>query len=159
MSGACSGPRRARVLVQRGRVLDEQLDRRDQAIEAFHAAREADPDIAESFLALERCALSTGDFVELAKLYASEADRLDGPDTSFWMERRARALARTSLDLDTVISAYQEALATDSGPRSEFRHEYQALLRRANRWEDLAEALAAEAQALQASTTESAHSV
>ena len=44
------------------------------------------------------------------------------------MPGRARALARTSLDADTIIAAYQEALATDPGPRSEFRHEHQSLL-------------------------------
>ncbi|MCK6504171.1 hypothetical protein L6R53_12345 [Myxococcota bacterium] len=146
MAALVSGPRAARVQLERGRVLEERLGDPDGARAAYEAALAASPGHAPAFLAVERLAQAAGDLERLQALYQGEADRLEGPDAAFWQARSLRvARQRPDLDADALSERFQRALAQDPSP--ELRREQQVFLAGAGRPAELAQALQAEADA------------
>lgn len=148
MAAVAGGAQAARLLVEQGRVLEQQLERAGDARAAYLRALEADPSSIEAFLALERHALAAGDHGALADLYRSHAGRLAGADAAFFLVKAARA---AGLAGDPVAAAADFAGALDAaGPGAiELLHEQQAFLARTGATEALRDSLAAEAGALE----------
>ena len=79
MSALASGSRAARLLVEQGRILEDELNRLADAEACYVAAREADPALTSAFLAVERVARLRGDDARLSALYVEEAERSGEP--------------------------------------------------------------------------------
>ncbi|MEL6348256.1 MAG: tetratricopeptide repeat protein, partial [Myxococcota bacterium] len=150
MVALSSGPMRSRLLVERGRILERELGRPDEAAEDFDAALEAEPTSVEAFLAVERLALGREDAARLVSLYISEADRLvEGPDAAFWVVQAARASATIEGESAQTATLYTRATAMYGAQGGALRHEAQQFLARDDRWDDVAEALQEEAELLE----------
>jgi len=145
MASLVSGPRAARLQVERGRIQEERLGDPDGALESFELALADDPGHTPAFLAVERIARARGDRERLAALYAAEAGRFEGADRAFWLARSLHA-GRGSAE-GSAADALRAAMDS-SGVRSpELRHEEQVLLAAEGRWAEVATALEQEADA------------
>lgn len=147
MAAVSGGAQAARLYVEQGRVLEEHLERGVDARAAFVLAREAAPASVEAFLALERHALSSGDQAALASLYRSEAERLGGADSAFFLVKAARSAALAGDDSGATTD-WQAAIDAAGPGNVELLHEQQAFLSRTGATEALRGSLAAEADAL-----------
>ena len=136
---------RARLLLQRGRVLADELGENAAAIEAWATALEAQPGSTAAFLALERGYLTAGADEERAALYEAEARRCGGADGAFLAARSARVARRGQLPDERVAALFTLAMEMDGSP--ELRREEQAWFAHTGRWAELAESLQSEAGA------------
>lgn len=144
MAELASGPRASRLLVERGRLLEVELGRPDDAHACYLTARAADPAFAPAFLALERLARARGDHASLVQLYQEEAARVGGPDGAFWLARGARVAAFSGQAPDEVAALWAVAVEAAGPEARELRAEHQNWLAVNGRVAELALALAQE---------------
>ncbi|NOY26576.1 MAG: tetratricopeptide repeat protein [Oligoflexia bacterium] len=148
MAALVTGPRAARVQVERGRTLEERMSDTDGARAAYEAALEAAPEHTPAFLAVERTARAAGDFARLAALYAAEAERTDGANAEYWRARSMRmARLATAGEPDKIAARFQDLMAAGGTITPELRREHQVFLSSTECWSDLAAALQEEADA------------
>jgi tetratricopeptide (TPR) repeat protein len=148
MAAVVGGGQAARLLVEQGRVLEQHLDRADDARAAYQQAREADPRSVEAFLALERFALAARDHAALAALYAEEAAASEGQDAAFFHVKAARAAERSG-DAAAATAGWDAAVAAAGPGAIELLHEQQAFLSRAGDTEGLEVSLRMEAEGVE----------
>lgn len=148
MADLASGSRAARLLVEQGRILEDELNRLADAEACYVAAREADPTLTSAFIAVERVSRLRGDDSRLADLYVEEAERLgQGPDAAFWMARAARRAAHAPDGEERAAELYPRAIAMADPSDRALRHEAQRFFIRTRRWDALIASITEEAEA------------
>ncbi|MEE2749794.1 MAG: hypothetical protein VX519_00055 [Myxococcota bacterium] len=146
MASLTGGARAAGYHYERGRLLLEELERPEEGIQAFWAARKADKSHVPAFLALQSLLKRGARWVDLAKLYESEAQSSEGGDAWFWYAQSAQIYGTHTGDDEAAIRGYRNAIGAGAG--SEVRRELQVLLANASRWGDLALELEGEIEGL-----------
>ena len=134
---------------ERGRLLLETLERPEEGLQAFWAARTADPRHVPAFLALESMLKRGERWVDLAGLYESEAAHAPPEDAWYHQAQAARVHARHTGNNEAALRDYRNALLAGGG--IELRHEVQVFLASAELWNELGEELEAEVEAAEAS--------
>jgi|GEM_PF-1746161 len=145
MARVASGHRAARLQAERGRILEVEMGQVPAALEAYRAARAAEPAYTPAFLALDRLLRQVGDGAALVDLLVEEGDRLGGPDATFLRVRAARVGGSMGLDTDAVALLWQAALAAGGAESLEIRREHQSWLASVGRFAELADSFADEA--------------
>ena len=147
MARLTTGPRAARLLVERGRVFEDELDNLDAAAAAYDAAWEHDPSYGAAFLSVERIARMRGDSERLIGLYTEEASRTEGSNAAFWLARAARVSA-SGASHERTADLYTQATERAGPAARELRHEAQSFYASAGMWEAVTHALSEEAEHL-----------
>ncbi|GEM_PF-2898881 len=132
-----------------GRLLEDRLDRPEEAQASFREVLERVPDHLPSLRALQRHARRKEDFKALAALVEREA-RLEGLDATNrrWAWLKLAQIRRDALEDDTgAIEAFREVLALDPRQRQAL-HGLEPLYARREEHEALAEVLSTQAEVL-----------
>ncbi len=143
MAAVTSGIRQAEIYVELAGVLEEHLQDEEGARDAYLASLAAAETTQDVVVGAERCLARLGQPEALAALYQSRAANCTGADAALWHVRAARALADTD-DADAAREEWEQAVRL--GVPLALRHEYQMMLQRAGRWDDLHAAYLAEAE-------------
>ncbi|MCC7542141.1 MAG: tetratricopeptide repeat protein, partial [Deltaproteobacteria bacterium] len=108
--------RRASLLHQKGRLLEETLSSPSAAREAYAAAIELDRSDLGSLRALERCEIVAEAWDALAKTYGREAQLVSGDPRlrAAYLVQRARLAETRGNDTEQAIQLYESALRTDA---------------------------------------------
>lgn len=148
MAKMTGGARAARLLVERGRIYEDELDNLDAAAASYGAARQHDPAYGAAFLSCERIARVRGDSEGLISLYIQEAGRSEGRDASFWLARAARFSTRSEGTSERTADLYTQAIAAAGPAARELRHEAQGFFAAASMSDALVQSLGEEAEHL-----------
>jgi tetratricopeptide (TPR) repeat protein len=150
MADLASGSRAARIMVERGRIFEDELNQLGEAEKCYAAAREIDASLTSAFLAAERVARLRGDNKQLSGLYQEESARLgEGPDAAFWMARAARAASLMSGQEADTTGLYQRAIEMAGPADRPLRHEAQRFYTRTQLWSELISSIQEEAGQLE----------
>jgi tetratricopeptide (TPR) repeat protein len=129
---------------QMARVLEQNLNRRAEAVQAWEkmlATRENDPEVLE---ALERLYREDGNFPSLVEVYRRQIQFAEDPvrrkDLLFQM---AACLSEGVQDLDGAVNVYRQILDIDPSDRRALKL-LEQLLAVGGRWPEVAEALQAQ---------------
>ncbi|MBL8613984.1 MAG: tetratricopeptide repeat protein [Deltaproteobacteria bacterium] len=143
MIALSTGPRRARLLAEQAALLADRGEDAERLRSLWEEARAADPGAPEPLLALEAIARAVGDAEGLVALYLSEAARTG--EEAWFVGRAVRAAVAGGLPGDQVAALWARARAAGAGPL--LRREHQVWLEATGRFAELAEVLAADAEA------------
>ncbi|MEO8904192.1 MAG: tetratricopeptide repeat protein [Polyangiaceae bacterium] len=108
-------PRRLALLLQRGKVLSEQIGSPERAMEAYDAVLEIDPQHAGALEALARLRESTGDADAALAALETLASRATSPEAKAEQYVRAAKVLEARGDRDGAIERYKRAL--DANPK------------------------------------------
>ena len=134
---------RRRTLSEVARLFEHELNDPDRALTTLLACLREDPDDEQILAALERVAARTGRWNEVVDDYAQTLHDAMGPSAAAHWLRLGRLYEEKLGQLDFALSAYERAVAFD--PALVEAHAARlAVLRRAERWRALIEALAAQ---------------
>ncbi|MGF1466213.1 MAG: hypothetical protein ACFCGT_08765 [Sandaracinaceae bacterium] len=147
-----------------GALLDRDLRRPDEAIEAYRRVLEDDPDHPRAVVALAELYERQGLWHDLLDNLQRQAERAEGAERTALLSRTGEVLERELGEPAEAMALYESVLATDPahGPaidallRIAGREDYRAqaseilepLLRSQGRWDELAELLAGKAAAV-----------
>ena len=109
------GPRRLALLLQRGKVLAEQLASPERAMQAYDAVLEIDPQHAGALEALAHLRQSTGDADAALVALEALANRASSPEAKAEQYIRAAKVLEARGDRDGAIERYKRAL--DANPK------------------------------------------
>jgi len=108
-------PRRLALLLQRGKVLSEQIGSPERAMQAYDAVLEIDPQHAGALEALARLRESTGDADAALAALETLANKASTPEAKAEQYIRAAKLLEARGDRDGAIERYKRAL--DANPK------------------------------------------
>jgi tetratricopeptide (TPR) repeat protein len=108
-------PRRLALLLQRGKVLSEQIGSPERAMQAYDAVLEIDPQHAGALEALAHLRESTGDADAALAALETLANRATSPEAKAEQYIRAAKVLEARGDRDGAIERYKRAL--DANPR------------------------------------------
>jgi tetratricopeptide (TPR) repeat protein len=123
------GPRRLALLLQRGKVLAEQIGSPERAMQAYDAVLEIDPQHAGALEALAHLRESTGDADAALVALETLANRATSPEAKAEQYIRAAKVLEARGDRDGAIERYKRALDAnpkDSTSASALREAYTA---------------------------------
>jgi len=109
------GPRRLALLLQRGKVLSEQIGSPERAMVAYDAVLEIDPQHAGALEALAHLRQSTGDADAALAALEALASRATSPEAKAEQYIRAAKVLEARGDRDGAIERYKRAL--DANPK------------------------------------------
>lgn len=109
------GPRRLALLLQRGKVLAEQIGSPERAMTAYDAVLEIDPQHAGALEALAHLRQSTGDADAALSALEALANRASTPEAKAEQFIRAAKMLEARGDRDGAIERYKRAL--DANPK------------------------------------------
>ncbi len=109
------GPRRLALLLQRGKVLSEQIGSPERAMQAYDAVLEIDPQHAGALEALAHLRESTGDADAALAALETLANRATSPEAKAEQYIRAAKVLEARGDRDGAIERYKRAL--DANPK------------------------------------------
>jgi len=109
------GPRRLALLLQRGKVLSEQIGSPERAMQAYDAVLEIDPQHAGALEALAHLRQSTGDADAALAALEALASRATSPEAKAEQYIRAAKVLEARGDRDGAIERYKRAL--DANPK------------------------------------------
>ncbi len=148
--------RRAVLSYRKGRVLEDGLERRDDARKCYSQALELDRDNASVLKAIERSERKAGAWAALGRTYGQLASSLpsDARLRAAWMTTRARIAETREKDPKLAVELYRAALDLD--PRAPQALAALKRLARSQRlWNELLAALSKEVQLAQEPQTRS----
>jgi len=111
-----SDPRpKAKLLLAKGRLLEDGLALRSEAHKAYRAALDLDPADSSLLEAMEQAELSSDEWAELAQTYARQANALEGDprQRAALLIRRAQLLESKLQDPEGALAQYETALELD----------------------------------------------
>ncbi len=111
-----SDPRpKARLLLAKGRLLEDGLALRGEAYKAYRAGLGLDPSDSSLLKAIEQAELSSDEWSELAQTYARQANSLeeDPRQRAALLIRRAQVLESNLQDAEGALVQYEAALELD----------------------------------------------
>ncbi|MES1174082.1 MAG: tetratricopeptide repeat protein [Myxococcales bacterium] len=109
------GPRRLALLLQRGKVLAEQIGSPERAMQAYDAVLEIDPQHSGALEALAHLRQSTGDADAALAALETLASRATSPEAKAEQYIRAAKVLEARGDRDGAIERYKRAL--DANPK------------------------------------------
>jgi tetratricopeptide (TPR) repeat protein len=115
LKAVSEGPRRLALLLQRGRVLAEQVGSPERAMQAYEAVLEIDPQHAGALEALAHLRESTGDADAALAALEALASRASSPEAKAEQYLRAAKVLEARGDRDGAIERYKRAL--DANPK------------------------------------------
>jgi tetratricopeptide (TPR) repeat protein len=108
-----SDPRaKARLWLAKGRVLEDGLGLRSDALTAYRAGLDLDPSDPALLEAMEQAELASDDWADLSQTYEKQANVLEGdpPQRSALLIRRAQLLESKLQDAEGAVALYETAL-------------------------------------------------
>jgi tetratricopeptide (TPR) repeat protein len=128
---------RLRADWEMGRLCDEKLGDRDQAVANFQAALGEDGLFIPALLELERLLRDSGDQEGLATAWSTSASSWGPADAAFWFARAAREGDSAGAPAEVVKANYQAAIDVSPAPEI-LAEEYRQWLEFNERYDDLA---------------------
>ncbi len=134
----------------RAEVLERSLARPADAVSAAGAALAADPTSAAAFQLLDRQWRANGEWAPLASMYRAEGERASvsggdaaGAEATWWHARAARVFRTQIFNEAEAEVSYRAALVACPAAQ-DVRREYNVFCAETERWQLLADSLAAE---------------
>jgi len=142
---------RVDLLHRVARLYEEMLGDHANAFETYARAVAGDSSNEDSLGNLERLAMAVGRWADVARLYDQELDKLgENPQAFVDLGLRLAQIFETQLeDVDSAIARYRRVLAVDMENQSAVRA-LDRLFSMTERWTDLGQILAREAEIAQA---------
>ncbi len=144
--------RRAAAYARVAEICEARLDRPDEAVEHYARALQVAPDYQPAFKALTRLLPALGRHTELVALYEAAITRAPDAERAIAFLFKIGALHEDALDApDQAVAAYRRILKLAPNHLGAL-HALQRAAERAQRWEELVEALELEAAVSQDAT-------